>query len=130
LLSRIYSVDFATNIAKQEQDAKLIGTVMLPLVTGAAISDDGQQFALSTYGPTCLLHRDSKIDWTQASAEERRNANWHLSNTEELEFVPAPPRRQGESVCFDKSGTHLLMTSEGSPMPLWSVEIVKSPRSE
>ena len=121
--SRIYAVDFDLVRRKQESTARHMGTVTLPLVTGAAISDDGRLLALATYGPTCLLRRDSKVDWEAASVEERREAVWNLSGSSEMELIPAPPRRQGEAVCFDKHGKQILMTSEGSPMPLWSVDV-------
>lgn len=121
--SRIYALDFDPAIPSQDKMARQIGTVIAPLVTGAAISDDGRSFVLATYGPSCLLKRDSKADWDSASAEQRRQASWNFAGDGELKLIPAPPRQQGEAVCFDKTGTSLLMTSEGSPMPLWSVDV-------
>lgn len=123
LRSRLFAVAFDPKKGRQDVTAQLIGSIMLPMVTGAAISDDGQLLALSTYGPTCLLRRSGKIDWDKASPEERREAKWYPKSAEELELVPAPARRQGEAVCFDQSSTHLLMTSEGTPMPLWTVDL-------
>jgi hypothetical protein len=123
LRSRLFAVEFDPRKRQQEVTAELIGSVVLPMVTGASISDDGRLLALSTYGPTCLLRRPDGVDWAQASQAQRRRATWRPKSAEELELVPAPPRRQGEAVCFDKSGTALLMTSEGTPMPLWSVDL-------
>jgi hypothetical protein len=123
LWSHIYAVDFDPHKSQQSTTAQLIGSLILPMVTGAAISDDGQLLALSTYGPTCLLRRKPDVDWTAASEAERRQAKWYPKSSEELELVPAPPRRQGEAVCFDTTGSKLLMTSEGSPMPLWTVDL-------
>jgi hypothetical protein len=122
LRSRIYAVSFDPATRKQETQAQQIGSLVLPMVTGASISDDGEVLALATYGPTCLLRRPRHIEWSQASHQERGNAAWVPPNADELELVPAPPRRQGESICFDRSGKHLLMSSEGYPMPLFTVE--------
>lgn len=110
LQSRLFAVAFDPKDHKQECKAKLIGTFPVPVVTGASISDDGRLLALGTYGPTCLLRRTSDTPTL--------DARWISKNGEELELIPAPMRKQGESICFDKSGRKLLMTSEGHPMPL------------
>lgn len=130
LWSRIFAIEFDPQKPRQKVTAEQIGSLVLPMVTGAAISDDGQLLALSTYGPTCLLRRSRDTDWSQASSSERRQAKWFQKSADELELVPAPPRRQGEAVCFDKSCSRLLMTSEGSPMPLWTVELDLSEASQ
>lgn len=122
LRARIYAISFNPAGGKQETQAQQIGSVILPMVTGATVSDDGQMLALATYGPSCLLRRPSQTDWSKATSEQRTQATWMPANAEGLELVPAPPRRQGESICFDRTGTRLLMTSEGHPMPLFTVD--------
>ena len=123
LRSRIFSVGFDTTRAQQQATARLIGNVILPMVTGASISDDGQLLALATYGPTCLLRRPERIDWSTADDAQRRQATWQSRQQDELELIPAPPRRQGEAVCFDRGDQQLLMTSEGAPMLLFKCEL-------
>ncbi|MGN6545361.1 MAG: hypothetical protein ACTHK7_09965 [Aureliella sp.] len=127
LRSRLFAIAFDPEKRQQNATAELIGSVVLPMVTGADISDDGQLLALSTYGPTCLLRRSPDVDWAKASSAERRQAKWYPKSAEELELIPAPARRQGEAICFDKSGKHLLMTSEGTPMPLSIVDLDVAP---
>jgi hypothetical protein len=117
LRSQLFVVDFNLKKRKQETSATKIGEFPVPLVTGASISDDGRLLVLGTYGPTCLLHRDQPTP----SAEAR----WISKVPDELELIPAPMRKQGESICFDKSGTKLLMTSEGYPTPLLVSELPK-----
>ncbi len=122
VFSRLFSIDFNTREKTQRHTAQLIGTFPLPYVTGAAITRDGTTLALNTYGPICMLHRPNDVDWTKASDEAKKKATWQQTNPEEPEFVASPPRYQGEAICFDKDGTHLLLTSEGTPMPIWIID--------
>lgn len=123
LEARIYVVAFNPEVGKQKVNAEQIGSLFLPMVTGASIADDGQTLALATYGPTCLLRRPRNVDWHTANAQQRKTATWAPPSQDELELLPAPPRRQGESICFSEDGTHLFLTSEGQPMPLFTVGI-------
>lgn len=115
LRSRLFAISFDPKAGKQECVAEQIGVFPVPVVTGASISDDGKLFALGTYGPTCLLRRDTETPST--------TARWISKNGDDLELLPAPMRKQGESICFDKTGRKLMMTSEGSPMPLTVSEV-------
>lgn len=124
LRSRLVSVGFDRSRAFQEVTGKVLTTVLLPMVTGAAISDDGRHLALATYGPTGLVGRDRRIDWDQASEAQRQAASWNAAGEDSLGLIPGPPRRQGEAVCFDASGAKLLMTSEGTPMLLFQCDAV------
>ncbi len=108
--SQIFAVAFDPEAGKQEARAQWLTTVPVPFVTGASISDDGKLLALGTYGPTCILRR--------TTGEPSPSANWKSDKDGELELLPAPSRKQGESICFDKDATRLMMTSEGQPMLL------------
>lgn len=94
--------------------AKYVGVVALPLVTGADINSDGDLLVLVTYGPACLIHRKSGDSW---QAREKAIAS-----------IKLPDRRQGESVCFDFGDQRLLATSEFAPTPLHFVPIPQSVR--
>ena len=37
--------------------------------------------------------------------------------------LPYPPRTQGESICYDRSGRHVFLTSEKLPTPLFRVSL-------
>lgn len=115
LQSRLFAVSFDPKERKQECDAEQIGLFPVPVVTGASISDDGRFLALGTYGPTCLLRRDSETP--------SPTSRWISKNGEDLEWLRAPLRKQGESICFDKGGRKLFMTSEGHPMPLITSDV-------
>lgn len=119
LQAQLYAVDIDWSQVRQETTAKWMGSIILPMVTGASISDDGQVLALATYGPTCLLKRMPTVDWSAASSDQRRRATWQTQVDGDLKLVDAPPRPQGESICIDRAGSGVWMTSEGNPMLLF-----------
>ena len=90
--------------------ARLVTTVVLPLVTAADISADGERLVLGTYGPACIIQRRGDGAWS--------------GRAEGLHMVPLPARRQGEAVCFDRQAARLLLTSEGTPPMLWEVDLL------
>ncbi len=107
LRARLFEVDASKLESKQSCQAVLMGTVLVPMVTGADISRDGQQLVLATYGPGCMLRRNAEGNWSTAGNDMR--------------FFEVPNRKQGESICFDRNGQSLLLTSEFAPSPLYSV---------
>ncbi len=100
-----------------EVQAKLVGQLSIPMVTGAAISRDGKRLAICTYGPACLIDRN-------ASNLEKP---WEIP-AEQLatRFFPVPSRRQGEAICFSPSGDQVWLTSEHLPTPLIEVQLPKN----
>lgn len=92
----------------RQQQTTLLAKLAIPLVTAADISRDGRQLIIGTYGPATLITRtDNTSSW-----------DWKHTRTIQL-----PNRKQGESICFDDSGKHLLLTSEGVPTPLLEVNL-------
>ena len=105
-LSQVYECSVSSFSRDREIKALKTQRLLVPLSTGADISNDGQHLVVSTYGPAMLF--------------ERKNARWQACKEPALEV---PPRRQGESVCFAFEKTKLLFTSEFAPSPLLSVEL-------
>lgn len=79
-----------------------------PLVTALDISPDGRRAVVLGYGDAHEYVRQGEAGWAAAFACAPRR-------------VKMPRRAQGESICYDLAGRALLLTSEGSPMPLWEV---------
>lgn len=80
------------------------------LVTGGDASADGSMVALRTYtGLLVYFVKDSFADWMD----------------QEPISAPSPRERQGEAVCFARHNYGLLTSSEGSPMPVSLVRILK-----
>lgn len=96
--------------------AKAIGKYLIPMTTGADISRDGKRLVICTYGPACLVERNP----------DNPNQPWDVK-PEELasKYFEVPPRRQGETICFDPSGEQIWLTSEHTPTPLIEVTLPK-----
>jgi hypothetical protein len=94
--------------------AKQVANYTIPLVTGAAISRDGHRLAICTYGPACLLERNSS----------KPDKPWEMKASDvATKFFQVPARRQGEAICFAPDGKHLWLTSEHSPTPLIELNV-------
>jgi hypothetical protein len=111
--TRLFELDAAPLDLAETRSAKLVGSLMIPMVTGSDISRDGEKLVLSTYGPGCVLRKKTGGTWeTQADS---------------VHFFELPSRKQGESVCFEEDGRKILLTSEFAPTPLYRVEIHERP---
>jgi len=113
----IYEVAIPVEPKKETRvKAKQIGQHVIPMVTGADISRDGKKLVICTYGPSCLIERN-----TESENEPWKQAPDKFAKT----FFQTPPRRQGEAICFSPQGDQLWLTSEHVPTPLIEVELAK-----
>lgn len=114
----LYEVAIPTDAEDEVRvEAKKIGQHLIPLVTGAAISRDGQSLAICTYGPCCVINRNLSSP----------NKPWDLAPAElAKKYIQVPPRRQGEAICFSPDGKHVWLTSEHRPTPLIEVKLADS----
>jgi hypothetical protein len=105
-----YAVPAKPNTARV-QPLQRIGTMPIPpLATGAAISTDGSLLAVRTYFGAYLWRlRDADV----AAAVGTKPTE-----------VMLPVQRQGEGICF--SDGRLVVDSEGSGTPVWSVPLPAS----
>lgn len=113
LQCRLFGVDASQLTGVQSPVAQGRGMLSLPLVTAADISADGRHLVLTTYGPGCLLTRPSVSEPYVAWFTEPVMAK--------LQMFELPLRKQGESIGFDRQGTHLWLTSEFAPTPAWRI---------
>ena len=96
--------------------AKQVANYTIPLVTGAAISRDGQHLAICTYGPACLIERNP----------QNPDKPWDMkANDVATKFFEVTARKQGEAICFAPDGKHLWLTSEHKPTPLIEIKLPK-----
>lgn len=94
---------------------KRVGTLEVPslfggIITGGAISADGRRVAFCDYmqGYEAVL--------------ENANASFDTIWKQPLRSISLGSRKQGEAITYRMDGKALLMTSEGSPMPLFQIE--------
>lgn len=118
LRCRLHAVPATRLDGSQKVEARLIGTVYAPLVTGADISPDGRRLVLSTYGPGALISRNQTSDDQKQPA-----ATWLTEGEGAVKMFALPARKQGESICFSNDGRKLWLTSEHVPTPLIEVSV-------
>lgn len=94
---------------------KRVGTLEVPsllggIITGGAISPDGRRVAFCDYiqGYEAVL--------------ENANSPFETIWKRPLTSISLGSRKQGEAITYRIDGKALLMTSEGSPMPLLQIE--------
>lgn len=81
--------------------ARRIASVPIPIATAMDLSADGSRLLIITPRVGFLLNRAANQTWTEALEKPPR-------------AFRLPELRQAESVCFDHTGSRILVTSEGS----------------
>jgi hypothetical protein len=105
--SPIFVIDMPARLeAAEPLVARQIGSVHVTSVTGLDISPDGRNAVLLTYFDATEFRRSPGEDWSKALSRRGRR-------------LRVPPRIQGESVCYDRQGSCLWLTSEKLPTPLF-----------
>lgn len=108
---KLYELPFTGTVAR------LVTSLSHPHVTAMDISRDGRYAVLLTQENTAIEYRrEAGESWPQAFARTPR-------------ILPIPEAMQAEAICYSPDGDALYVTSEGSPCPLWRIEILpESPR--
>lgn len=110
---RVFSIPLPDDEPDEPLVARPIARILLPLVTGMDISDDGRRVALSTYGDVYDFERRPGETWRAAFSRAARR-------------LPSPQLRQGEAICFGRANYSLYLTSERLPTPLWKLTPVSN----
>jgi len=106
----LYSMPLDLEDSKQKRTASRIARPFIPFATALDISPDGRTMAIGSMLNGMLVRRQPDESWSQAFN--------HVGTA-----VHLPPRKQGETICFDVTGQSLFLNSEGKRQPLWRVEI-------
>ena len=107
LVCRVYRLPFRLT-AEEALTAELVTEMILPFVTAMDISPDGERAVLATYGDAQEFVRWPDHSWADAFAAAGR-------------IISLPSRTQGESICFNREGQGLYLTSEKTPTPLYHI---------
>lgn len=81
--------------------------------TGLDISPDGREAAVISYRSLYLFERQEGESWPEAFARKP------------LEFE-GPPSHKEEAVAYSADGTHIMITTEGLPAPMYRFRLHKS----
>lgn len=90
--------------------AQRIADVKLPTATAMDISPDGRQMVIINGMGAVYALREAGESWADALNRKPR-------------ILGLPARKQGESVCFGRTPNELLLNSEHTGQPLWSVTL-------
>ena len=108
---KLYELPFTGTVAR------VVMRLNFPQVTAMDISRDGRYAVL-------LTHKDTALEYRREGGE-----SWPLAFSRTPRTLPLPEAMQAEAICYSPDGDALYVTSEGSPCPLWRVEILpESPR--
>ncbi|MCP4169813.1 MAG: hypothetical protein GY758_03455 [Fuerstiella sp.] len=108
----LYRLPLNTRAGRQKTVAKRIADVFIPFATALDISPDGRTMVVCTMLNGLSVTRVSDRTWTDALGKPGTAFN-------------LPPRKQGETICFDTTGRWLYVNSEGSRQPLWRMNTPK-----
>ena len=106
---RLATVESPAATTEEPLVAERIGTVPIPMVTGADLRADGQQLAVITYFDLFLFERGEGESWQTVLGRTPRH-------------VGLPKLKQVEAVAYDQQG-RLWVSSERFPMALQPVSL-------
>lgn len=118
LASGLYSLPLPRTVAGPMPQAKSIGSIPAPLVTGMDISADGKRLAVTTYVSVLVYER------------KHQEESWPDAIRRGGKTLTAPPRRQGEAICFGVDAKSLYLTSEKRPCPLFRISLADALKDE
>lgn len=98
---------------KQKLTATRIASPFIPFATAIDISPDGRTMAVCTMLNGLLIRRTADESWQEVFS--RPGTVFNL-----------PPRKQGETICFDRTGQYLFLNSEEKKQPLWKMSVPKT----
>ncbi|MDG1896344.1 MAG: hypothetical protein P8J37_15685 [Fuerstiella sp.] len=108
----LYRLPLNTGDVRQKMFAEKIAPVFVPFATALDISPDGRTMAICTMFNGLAVTRTPDQTWAEAVGKAATAFN-------------LPPRKQGETICFDTTGKWLYVNSERSAQPLWRLTTPK-----
>lgn len=107
--AKVYSFALPDGASDEVLKLEPIATVPTPLVTAMDVSPDGRRAVVLTMAGVLLFERAEHETWARAF------------HREPARLTRPTDARQAEAVCYNVDGRSLLLTSEGTPCPLWRV---------
>ena len=104
----LYGLPLNMQAVRQKMFADKIAPVLVPFATGLDVSPNGRTMAICTMFNGLTVDRMPGQTWTDALAGTVTAFN-------------LPPRKQGETICFDTTGKWMYVNSERPKQPLWRV---------
>ena len=108
--SGLYRLPLKLDEPNQSLTAQRFASPFVPYATGMDVSPDNSTLAICTLLNGLIVKRTPNQSWQEA-----------CSGTP----IPMmlPPRRQGETICFESDNKHLLLNSEKTKQPLYRIPV-------
>jgi hypothetical protein len=105
----LYILPLDLRTQRQTHTARRIASPFLPLATALDVAPSGRHMIIGTLTSGLLMTREGDESWSDAFARPASP-------------LKMPPRKQGESACFDRRKKCIYVNSEFKHQPLWRVE--------
>ncbi len=106
----LYVLPLDLRTTKQRLITRRVASPFVLFATALDISADGRTMAIGTMLNGVVVSRSATESWTTACSRPGR-------------VVSLPPRKQGETICFDQTGRWLYLNSESKEQPLWRMPV-------
>lgn len=106
----LYRLPLETNRSRVIAVARRIASPFVLFATAMDISPDGSTLAVCTMLNGVVVKRTASQSWAEAVGGGGT-------------AISFPPRRQGETICFDQQGKFLLLNSEFKQQPLYRIPV-------
>jgi hypothetical protein len=110
LSCRLFQLPLTLRSEDRRMQAEPVAALSVPWATAMDISADGLRLVAANMLSGVIVERTAAESWSDACQRP-------------VTILTLPPRRQGESVCFEPDGHSLLLNSEGREQPLWRVRL-------
>lgn len=108
--SGLYRLPLDLQTEQQQLTARRMASPFIPFATALDISPDNRTMVVATMLNGLVIRRSAAQSWSEAF-------------TTPGSPFSLPPRKQGETICFDSTGSWLFLNSEKPRQPLWQMPV-------
>lgn len=114
---QLYRLPLSTAKGQQKLIAEPLAFLAVPFATSMDVAADNQSLVIVNMFSGALIQRGKDEPWSSACQKP-------------ITVLTLPAQPQCETVCFESSGTSVLVTSERSQQPLWRIQLPKPEPSQ
>ena len=107
---QLFRLPLSTKKGQQKLIAEPIASLAVPFATSMDVASDNQSLVIVNMFSGALIRRGKDETWTAACQKP-------------ITVLTLPAQPQCETVCFEPSGTSVLVNSERSQQPLWRIRL-------
>lgn len=107
---QLFRLPLSTKKGQQKLIAEPIASLAVPFATSMDVAADNQSLVIVNMFSGALIRRGKDETWTAACQKP-------------ITVLTLPAQPQCETVCFESSGTSVLVNSERSQQPLWRIPL-------